>query len=478
LQTLVWQQRQELARNATGRLAFAPGECVIQGQVGERPQWYIIEKGDCVVNTPGPSGRGGKELANLQRGSHFGERAILRGDRAYDFTVHAGPTGMTCLAIDGDILRELGLVGRSPDVGDDEIDLKKTTSEYYRAKVVHKSVVKELMAKEVEMDALDVIQVLGAGGFGAVNLVRERARGDCYALKKMSIAQLAAQDMQRRLVAEREIMAALDSKFCMRFFRSFKDAEHVYFLLEVAMGGDLLQIRHERRELFEGAAQGPAQAFYVACIAHGLVHLHGNKIVYRDLKPENVLLNEQGYAKLCDFGFARFCFRKTHTFLGTPEYMAPEIIDPPHRHDHMVDWWGLGVMAFELFAGRTPYSDGVEEERDPSEQVVAIRKAQGAGFPGPLLPTGCPGLAQDAMRKLLKVQPSARMDGSALLQHKWFDTSGYNAVGVLEHMLDPPFKPVVKDLSAQPALAERPDAAGPNEEATHGIGDVSWLESF
>jgi len=263
-------------------------------------------------------------------------------------------------------------------------------------------------------------------------------------------------------------MARIDSPFLMRFYRSFKDDQFVYFLLEVAMGGDLLHVRRDKRQLFEkDNPRGKTIAFYVGCVTLGLQHLHEHNIVYRDLKPENILLTTQGYAKLCDFGFARFCFRKSFTFLGTPDYMAPEMIDMPHKHDHMVDWWALGVMTYELWTGSTPFCSDVEYD-NAEEQVLCIRRAQNMGISEKALPRDCPREARDFMKQLVKISPTSRLGAkggaNAVMEHSWFNKLDLNFEALKLSLVEPPFEredmPDVKEL---PALDVRPDA-GPSPE--------------
>lgn len=324
-------------------------------------------------------------------------------------------------------------------------------------------------ANELGMDRLDVVKVLGRGGFGAVTLVRDKVLKDGYALKKMSKGLIAQSGMEKRLVAEREIMTRIDSSFLLGFFRSFQDDQFVYFLLELAMGGELLELRRKRPELFEkDKPRGSSIGFYIGCVTLGLQHLHEHLIVYRDLKPENILITSDGYAKLCDFGFARFCFRKSHTFLGTPDYMAPEMIDPPHRHDFMVDWWALGVMTYELWTGTTPFCGG--EADDPEEQVLAIRRSQNSGLPFRTLSGDCSAQARDFMKRLTIINPEKRLGrtgASELREHPWFREVNVNFEEMAACLRAPPYVLAEPpDLENLPALSWRPNSpATPEEEA-------------
>merc|ERR1740138_1995704 len=137
-------------------------------------------------------------------------------------------------------------------------------------------------------------------------------------------------------------------------------------------------------------------AFYVACLTIGIEHLHERNIVHRDVKPENVLLDRTGYGKLCDMGFARFVLGKTNTLVGTPEYMAPEMIDFPHSHDMAVDWWALGVLTYELLTGQPPWED--EGIAEPCAKILAIRRSQARD--DARFPFSCPHLARNFVGKL------------------------------------------------------------------------------
>lgn len=145
----------------------------------------------------------------------------------------------------------------------------------------------------------------------------------------------------------------LDSPFVIKLESTFQDDHFVYFVLELAAGGNLgSKIRgfnsEQRRQLL-----GPVASFYASCSVLALEHLHHRRICYRDLKVDNIMLNAKGYGKLCDMGWAKFTFGRTFTFAGTPEYMAPEVIAQT-GHNVAVDWWALGILIYALLAGQTP----------------------------------------------------------------------------------------------------------------------------
>jgi len=140
----------------------------------------------------------------------------------------------------------------------------------------------------------------------------------------------------------------------------------------------------------------------VACLTAAIEHLHERSIAHRDLKPENALLDERGYAKLCDMGFARFILGKTNTLVGTPDYMAPEMIDFPHQHDKSVDWYSLGVLSYELLAGQTPWED--EGIAEPMGRLLAIRRSQEKGIVS--YPFHFPSICKDFVNRLLQKLPN------------------------------------------------------------------------
>merc|ERR1719446_512760 len=142
-----------------------------------------------------------------------------------------------------------------------------------------------------------------------------------------------------------------DSDFIIRLHNTYKDANNLYFLLEACVMGDLYLLL-SRHSLY---GKRPCAAYYSAVVVEAFAHIHDQRVVYRDLKPENLLMKQDGTCKLCDMGIAKSIVGKTFTLCGTPEYMAPEVIQQK-GHGHAVDWWCLGVFVHELIVGSTPFA--------------------------------------------------------------------------------------------------------------------------
>lgn len=136
-------------------------------------------------------------------------------------------------------------------------------------------------------------------------------------------------------------------KFSSRLYKTFRDDRYIYMLLEACLGGEVWSILRDYKCFDEYTTK-----FIVACVVEAFQYLHSKGIVYRDLKPENLLLDARGYVKLVDFGFAKEVGvdNKTWSFCGTPAYLAPEMITKD-GHSKAVDYWALGILTHELLTG-------------------------------------------------------------------------------------------------------------------------------
>jgi len=245
---------------------------------------------------------------------------------------------------------------------------------------------------------------------------------------------------------EKDLMTMINTKFVINLCRTFNDERNIYFLMDAGLGGTLFKVLTDHEEVFKDMTsqwnqRGFPAAFYVGCITLGLEHLHERNIAYRDLKPENVLLDESGYAKICDMGFARFVLGKTNTLCGTPDYMAPEMIDLPHAHDQTVDWWALGCLTYELCCGQCPFDDeNIDAGEDARGRLLAIRRSQERE---PVFPFSMPRMMQTFIRKLLQ-KPKNRLGKEGAEQVKsdnWFSHAGIDFGKLKDLRIQAPYLP-------------------------------------
>ncbi|NWI76853.1 PKN2 kinase, partial [Dryoscopus gambensis] len=203
--------------------------------------------------------------------------------------------------------------------------------------------------------------VLGRGHFGKVLLAEYKNTNEMFAIKALKKGDIVARDEVDSLMCEKRIFETVNSvrhPFLVNLFACFQTKDHVCFVMEYAAGGDLMM--HIHTDVFSE----PRAVFYAACVVLGLQYLHEHKIVYRDLKLDNLLLDTEGFVKIADFGLCKEGMGfgdRTSTFCGTPEFLAPEVLTET-SYTRAVDWWGLGVLIYEMLVGESPFPGDDEEE--------------------------------------------------------------------------------------------------------------------
>merc|ERR1719397_1632555 len=225
---------------------------------------------------------------------------------------------------------------------------------YDSGKMPHEDDNKSEVLKVCDLDVLleNTIGFLGSGAFGSVTLVLDTENNKSYALKAVKKFQIVKKRQQKHVKIELKVMRKLASYKCpflANLVSTYKDELRVYYLLEACLGGELFTILRRSRRFSDLAAR-----FYVGCVVEAFDCMHSHHIIYRDLKPENLVLDENGYAKVTDFGFAKVVKDKTFTLCGTPDYLAPEIVSGK-GHNKAVDWWTLGILTYEMLAGYPPF---------------------------------------------------------------------------------------------------------------------------
>ncbi|XP_076587365.1 serine/threonine-protein kinase N2-like isoform X2 [Chaetodon auriga] len=291
-------------------------------------------------------------------------------------------------------------------------------------------------ALKMQMEDYKYISVLGRGHFGKVLLAEFKKTGKLYAIKALKKKDIVTRDEVDSLMSEKRIFEMINASrhpFLVNLHGCFQTSDHVCFVMEYLPGGDLMI--HIHNNVFTEAQT----RFYSACVLLGLEFLHLNKIIYRDLKLDNLLMDADGFVKITDFGLCKEGMGhgdRTSTFCGTPEFLAPEVLTDDN-YTRAVDWWGMGVLIYEMLVGESPFPG--EDEEEVFDSIVN----DDVQYPGSLPPG-----AVSIIQKLLKKNPLKRLgagerDANEVKGEKFFETIDWE--GLLAKKVKPPFLPSIKE---------------------------------
>uniref|UniRef100_A0A665WKU2 protein kinase C n=1 Tax=Echeneis naucrates TaxID=173247 RepID=A0A665WKU2_ECHNA len=319
-----------------------------------------------------------------------------------------------------------------------------------------------------------LIAVLGRGHFGKVLLSEYKQTSSLYAIKALKKGDIVARDEVESLMCEKRIFETVNGShhpFLVNLFACFQTPEHVCFVMEYTAGGDLMM--HIHADVFSE----PRAVFYSACVVLGLQFLHDHKIVYRDLKLDNLLLDTEGFVKIADFGLCKEGMGfgdRTSTFCGTPEFLAPEVLTDT-SYTRAVDWWGLGVLIYEMLVGESPFPGDDEEEVFDSIVNDEVRYPR-------FLSTEAIGI----MRRLLRRNPERRLgsgekDAEDVKKQPFFRTMDWEAL--LQRKVLPPFVPTIGDKEDVSNFdteftAEPPALTPPRERRTLSCREQDYFKDF
>lgn len=286
--------------------------------------------------------------------------------------------------------------------------------------------------KKLSIDHFTTLSVIGKGAYAKVLLVKKRDTGRLHAMKILKKESIERKHQQKHVKVERDVLINIDHPFVIKFFYSFQNERKLFFVLEYCPGGELFNLLQKRKRFNDDQAR-----FYAAQMVLALEHLHSKDIIYRDLKPENVLIDKEGYIRITDFGLSRMGINDqtvAKSICGTPEYLAPEII-MKIGYGKVVDWWTLGSILYEMLVGIPPFYTQSREEL--FERIK---------FANPKYPSFLKPKARKMIESLLKKDPSKRLGSKGADEIKndpWFE--GVNWEALHNKKYDAPFVPKINN---------------------------------
>jgi len=302
-----------------------------------------------------------------------------------------------------------------------------------------------------------VKRTLGVGAFGFVKLVQWKLappgsnEDSYYALKCVSKEKIIEHKQQEKIQREEDIMTAMVHPFIARCYSVMEDELGKYFLMEALCGGELCEVLYNETRFSEEWS-----VFYSASVLSAFAHMHERKVAYRDLKPENLVLDDAGYVKIVDFGLAKVIgsgdsVGQTYTFCGTPDYLAPEVI-LNEGYDWAVDYWGLGVLVYEMTAGEAPFY--AESPMDTYQKVLSGHVDIPVDFS-----RECAAL----IRKLLNTCQSKRLGrtvggAATVMCHPWY--AGLDWDALMDCRMKVPYVPEARDPDDNGSAMDEDEAEG------------------
>ena len=252
--------------------------------------------------------------------------------------------------------------------------------------------------ERISLSSFVSLAIIGRGSFGEVYLVQKIDTQKKYAMKVLNKDRILAQNLLKYVRAERNILSIMNHPFIIKLYYAFQTNSKLFLILEYCPGGDL-----SKHLYFEKKFSEPRAKIYICEVLLALENLHKKNIIYRDLKPDNVVLCDDGHCKLTDFGLSKegvFDGDAAKSFCGSIAYLAPEMLQKK-GHGKAVDWYLLGVLLYEMIIGVTPFFSNSKEQifyNIENEKLV--------------IPDYVSKEAADLIRKLLERNPNKRLGSS------------------------------------------------------------------
>ncbi|TGJ84282.1 hypothetical protein E0Z10_g4475 [Xylaria hypoxylon] len=288
----------------------------------------------------------------------------------------------------------------------------------------------------------DLLRTLGTGSFGRVHLVQSKHNQRFYAVKVLKKAQVVKMKQVEHTNDERRMLGEVKHPFLITLWGTFQDPRNLYMVMDFVEGGELFSLLRK-----SGRFPNPVAKFYAAEVTLALEYLHSRNIIYRDLKPENLLLDRHGHLKITDFGFAKRVPDKTWTLCGTPDYLAPEVVSNK-GYNKSVDWWSLGILIYEMLCGYTPFWDS----GSPMKIYENILRGK-VKYPAYVHPD-----AQELLERLITPDLTKRLGNlyggpQDVKDHPWFAEVTWDRLSRKD--IDAPYTPPVKAGSGDASQFDR-----------------------
>ncbi len=392
------QEKLEYIIQGISEEKFNDGDIIVnQGEEGDK--FFVIKKGkvNIYINN--------KYIRTLNEKEYFGERALFFNEKR----------SATIIALDEVILYSIS-----------KEDFEKNIENNLKEHLMNRLYLQDNM---IELKDLIFKLQLGTGNYGNVCLVRNKKNKFPYAIKAISRNQINQEQLHENLELERSILLKIDHPFIVKLVKSLKDEKNIYFLMEYIKGKELFDVIRDIGLLSKIQTQ-----FYGASLMLSVDYLHERKCIFRDIKPENVIVNQSGYIKLIDFGTSKEIIDRTNTIIGTPHYMAPEVI-LGEGYSFQVDIWSIAICMYEFICGGVPFGESAEE---PMDVYLAIINDQ----------MNFPNFCKDndfklLMKQMLTKNPISRLSKiSQVKNHVWFD--GFSWDDLIELKMNPPYLPLLK----------------------------------
>ena len=378
---------------------YKAGEKIIkEGTKGEK--FYIVKSGQVEVY------QRSIYLRTLNSMEYFGERSLLTNEVRSATVIAKNDVELYCL-----------------DKESFHLNLSDMMCNYLNISLY-------LHDESVSLDDLLFIKEVGKGNYGSVSLVMNKRTNFPYAIKAINKAHIINESLIENIELEKNILLKIDHPFIVKLVKCLKNDKNIFFLLEYIKGKELFDVIRDIGYLTKEQTN-----FYIASMMIAIQYLHERKIIYRDIKPENIIVEKNGYLKLIDFGTAKEIEDRTKTIIGTPHYMAPEII-MGGGYSFQVDFWSISICMYEFMCGEVPFG---EKEEDPMEIYFAIINNH-LSFPSKYITIDKE--FKHLMKKMLDKNPSNRLSTfQSIKNNSWFKDFKWDELTNLN--LKAPYIPII-----------------------------------